>query len=154
VLRRAARTLLVPPVTAAVLAGCGFIGASSVSHIKPNGFVLRGQVTVPAAGNGPGVEGTPCVSALSDIAAGVIVKVSDVEGHELGRGQLAGGVLVTTPGHSGTSCDFPFQITAVPGGVKQYAVSVAGRPAKIFGANELHENQQAVIVLTQDAATS
>jgi hypothetical protein len=139
---------LVLPVAVAVLSGCGFIGASGVSHIKPNGFVLRGRVTVPAAGNGPTVAGTPCVSALSDVAAGVLVKVSDVDGHELGRGQLDGGVLVTTPGHSGASCDFPFQITAVPGGVKQYAVSVAARPAQVFDASELRENQQAVIVLT------
>ncbi len=145
-LRRAA--LLVLPVTVAALAGCGFIGASSVSHTKPNGFVLRGSVTVPAAGNGPQVAGTPCVSALSDIAAGVMIKVSDVDGHELGRGQLDGGVLVTTPGHSGAGCDFPFQIQAVPGGVSRYSVSVAGRPGQVFDANELRENEQAVIVLT------
>jgi len=139
---------LVLPLTVAALAGCGFIGASSVSHTKPNGFVLRGSVTVPAAGNGPEVAGTPCVSALSDVAAGVMVKVSDVDGHELGRGQLDGGVLVTPPGHAGASCDFPFQITAVPGGVKQYAVSVAGRPAAVFDADKLREKQQAVIALT------
>jgi hypothetical protein len=147
VLRRAARTLIVLPVSV-LLAGCGFIGASSVSHTKPNGFVLRGSVTVPAAGNGPEVAGTPCVSALSDIAAGVIVKVSDVDGHELGRGQLDGGVLVTTPGRSGASCDFPFQIQAVPGGVSRYSVSVAGRPGQVYDADKLRANQEAVIVLT------
>jgi hypothetical protein len=148
VLRRAARILLVLPVATAVLAGCGFISASSVSHTKPNGFVLSGHVAVPAAGNGPVVAGTPCVSALPDVAAGVMVKVSDVNGHELGRGQLDGGVLDTTPGRSGASCDFPFQIRAVPGGVSQYAVSVAARPAQTFDAGELRASEQAVIVLT------
>jgi hypothetical protein len=148
VLRRAAIGLLALPLAGAVLAGCGFVGASGVSHTKPNGFVLRGRVTAPAAGVGPQVDGTSCTSTVPDLAAGVPVKVSDADGHELADGQLGAGVLVTVAGRSGASCDFPFQITAVPGGVSRYAVSVAGRPGQVFAATQLREDQQAVIVLT------
>lgn len=136
------------PLTAALLSGCGFVGASNVSHVKPNGFVLRGRVTVPAAGATPTVSGVSCASAVSDVAAGVPVVVADVQGHELARGELGGGVTVAVPGGSGVSCDFPFQIRAVPGGVSRYGVSVAGRPAQTFAAAGLREDQQAVIVLT------
>jgi hypothetical protein len=148
VLRRTARSLLALPLTAALLSGCGFVGASNVSHVKPNGFVLRGRVTVPAAGAGPTVDGASCASSIPDVAAGVTVKVSDVQGHELARGELGGGVTAAVPGGSGVSCDFPFQVRGVPGGVSQYAVSVAGRPAQTFAASALREDQQAVIVLT------
>jgi hypothetical protein len=140
--------VLVLPLAGALLAGCGFVGASNVSHTKPSGFVLRGRVTVPAAGAGPAVDGASCVSALPDVAVGAPVKVSDGDGHELARGELAGGVAVTAAGRSGATCDFPFQIRAVPGGVARYAVSVAGRPARTFAAAGLREDQQAVIILT------
>jgi hypothetical protein len=135
-------------LAATLLAGCGFVGASGVSHTKPNGFVLRGRVSVPAAGSGPAVEGASCVSTLPDVAVGAPVTVSDADGHELGKGALGGGVTVAVPGKSGGSCDFPFQIAAVPGGVSGYAVSVAGRPARTFAATALREDQQAVITLT------
>lgn len=144
----AVRSLLVLPLAGALLAGCGFVGASDVSHNKPSGFVLRGRVTVPAAGSGPIADGTACMSALPGVAAGSIVKVSDVDGHELARGELGGGVTATaTPGTS-AACDFPFQVRGVPGGVSQYAVSVAGRPAQTFAATALRQDQQAVLVLT------
>jgi hypothetical protein len=148
VLRRTARSLLALPLAAVLLSGCGFVGASKVSDVKPNGFVLRGRVTVPAAGTAPTVDGESCASAIPDVAAGVTVKVSDVQGHELARGELGGGVTATVPGGSGVSCEFPFQVRGVPGGVSQYAVSVAGRPAQTFAASALREDQQAVIVLT------
>ena len=147
-LRRAALSLLALPLTAALLSGCGFVGASNVSHVKPNGFVLRGRVTVPAAGAAPSVAGVSCASAVPDVAAGALVVVSDAKGHELARGELGGGVTVTATGSSGVGCDFPFQVRAVPGGVDRYAVSVAGRPAQTFAAAALREDQQAVIVLT------
>jgi hypothetical protein len=148
VLRHAATRLLALPAAGLCLAGCGFIGASDVSHTKPDGFVLRGQVSVPAAGAAAAVAGTPCVSALPDVAAGVPVKVSDAQGRELATGELGGGVVVTATGRSGATCAFPFEIRAVPGGVSRYAVSLAGRPAQTFPATELREGQQAVIVLT------
>jgi hypothetical protein len=140
--------VIVLPLAGALLAGCGFVGASSVSHSKPSGFVLRGRVTVPAAGAGPAVDGASCVSALPDVSVGAQVTVTDGDGHELARGELGGGVAATAPGTSGATCDFPFQIRAVPGGVSRYAVSVAGRPARTFAATALREDQQAVIVLT------
>ena len=144
----AVRSLLVLPLAGALLAGCGFVGASDVSHTKPSGFVLRGRVTVPAGGSGPIADGTACMSALPGVAAGSMVKVSDVDGHELARGELGGGVTSTvTPGTS-AACDFPFQVRGVPGGVSQYAVSVAGRPAQTFAATALRQDQQAVLVLT------
>ena len=145
----AVRSLLVLPLAGALLAGCGFVGASDVSHNKPSGFVLRGRVTVPAAGSGPIADGTACMSALPGVAAGSIVKVSDVDGHELARGELGGGVTATTAaGSSAATCDFPFQVRAVPGGVSRYAVSVAGRPAQTFAAAALRQDQLAVLVLT------
>ena len=141
-------SLLALPLTAALLSGCGFVGASNVSHVKPNGFVLRGRVTVPAAGAAPSVDGVSCASAVPDVAAGAPIVVSDVQGHELARGELGGGVTVAVPGGAGVTCDFPFQVRAVPGGVSRYGVSVAGRPAQSFEASALREDQQAVIVLT------
>ena len=128
------------------LSGCGFVGASDVSHTKPSGFVLRGRVTVPVAGSGPEVDGATCTSAVSGVGVGVPVKVSDVDGHELADGELGDGVV--EGGGSGAACDFPFEIQAVPGGFRRYAISVAGRPAQTFGATPLRQDQQAVVVLT------
>jgi hypothetical protein len=145
---RAVRSLLVLPLAGALLAGCGFIGASNVSHTKPSGFVLRGRVTVPAAQSGQVSDGTACVSALPGVAAGSPVVVSDVDGHQLARGELGGGVTATVPGSSAGSCDFPFQVRGVPGGVSRYGVSVAGRPAQSFAAAALRQDQLAVLVLT------
>ena len=154
----AVRSLLLLPLTGALLAGallagallagCGFVGASSVSHTKPSGFVLRGRATVPAAGSSPAADGTPCTSALPGVAAGSQVLVTDVDGHELARGELGGGLTATAPGGSAASCDFPFQIRAVPGGFSRYGVSVAGRPAQTFAATGLRQDQQAVLALT------
>jgi hypothetical protein len=151
---RAVRSLLVVPLVvvplaAALLAGCGFVGASNVSHTKPSGFVLRGRVTVPVAGSGPVADGTACTSALPGVAAGTTVLVSDPDGHALAHGELGGGVTTTaTPGSSAAGCDFPFQVRGVPGGVSRYAVSVAGRPPQTFDAAALREDQLAVLVLT------
>ncbi len=126
--------------------GCGFIHASGVSHNKPNGFVLRGHVTVPLPASTSQAAGTACSApgSASDIVAGAPVKVTDPNGRQLALGSLGAGVFATG---TGVSCDFPFEIRAVPGGVDSYAISVAGRPAQTFPAKALREDQAAVITI-------
>ncbi|MEN3309398.1 MAG: hypothetical protein V7603_5600 [Micromonosporaceae bacterium] len=142
--------VLLAALAALVPAGCGFVGASNVSHTKPNGFVLRGRVTVPLPGTDRRAAGAACAApvALPDIAGGAPVKVTDPAGHEIALGSLGAGIVArasAAPGGSGASCDFPFEIRAVPGGVASYGISVAGRPAQTFPARSLREDQAAVI---------
>jgi hypothetical protein len=127
------------------LAGCGFIGASRVSHAKPDGFSLHGHVAVPVAANDARPDGAACASLVPGVVGGTRVAVSDPAGHELATGVLGDGVIARTG--TGASCDFPFQITAVPGGVDSYDVAVAGHVQR-FPAKELREGASAVLTVT------
>jgi hypothetical protein len=129
----------------AVLAGCGFVGAADVSDQKPNGFVLRGHVSVPVSTGGTQSEGATCDSPVPDVAPNGEVKVTDPQGRQIAVGYLGDGVVGSDS--SGTTCDFPFEIPQVPGGVTSYGIAVAGRAAQSFAATALRENQQAVISL-------
>ncbi|GIH12767.1 hypothetical protein [Rugosimonospora africana] len=136
---------LVNLAAAGALAGCGFVGASSVSDQKPNGFVLRGHVAVPVATGATPPSGTACESTLPDVAPNNEVKVVDPQGHQIAVGYLGDGVIGSDS--SGTACDLPFEIRQVPGGVTSYGIVIAGHPAQTFSATSLRENQEAVISL-------
>jgi hypothetical protein len=136
-------------LVALLTGGCGFVGASNVSHQKPGGFVLRGHVTVPLAATDGHAAGTTCTAG--GIAAGVPVKVTDPAGHTIALGALGPGIVArasAAPGASGVSCDYPFEIRAVPGGVDSYGISVGDRPPKVFPGTALRQNEVAIITVT------
>src|SRR5207245_5557786 len=126
--------------------GCGVLGASGVSHTKPDAFVLRGHVSVPVPAGDARPDGAACAATVPGIVAGTSVRVTGPDGHFLATGQLGDGVIAR--GTSGSTCDFPFQIPGVRGGVDSYDVSVGTRPAQRFPAKDLRENAAATIVVT------
>jgi hypothetical protein len=121
----------------AMMGGCGFVGAGSASHSKPNGFILRGYVQVSG-----GVAGRGGGCTTTAITAGAPVRVSDPAGKQLAEGQLGAGVL-DSAGH----CNFPFELRAVPGGPASYVVAVDGQPAQTFPAKDLREDKPAIITV-------
>ena len=123
------------------LAGCGWLHAGGAPRNKPDGFVLRGYVTV--AGAPAGAAGSPCQAPASGVAVADEVRVTDPPAKLLGTGSLGAGVLAV----DGTAyrCNFPFQVTAVPGGHKTYEITVGGRPAVSFPAADLRSDKPAVI---------
>jgi hypothetical protein len=145
VLRRCALAL-VAGLVAFALGGCGFLGASRVSHNKPSGFVLRGRVTVPVAAGDTRAAGAACAAPYPDVVANAPVKVTDPDGREIAAGYLGDGVIAR--GTSAVTCDFPFQIPAVPGGVASYGIAVGARPAVTFPARDLREDETAVLSYT------
>jgi hypothetical protein len=129
-----------------LLTSCGFVGTAD-SRAKPSGFPLRGYVSVVGASQG-GV-GTPCQSPASapDVAPGLPVRVLDPAGGVLGSSALGNGVLAEAPGGTGYRCNFPFEVTNVPGGPDSYVVVVGARPPVTFPAKELRANKPAIIEL-------
>jgi hypothetical protein len=123
------------------LAGCGWLQAGGAPKGKPDGFVLRGYVTV--AGAPAGAAGSPCQAPAAGVAVADEVRVTDPPSTLLGIGSLGAGVLAV----DGTAyrCNFPFQIGGVPGGHKTYSITIAGRPAVNFPAAELRSDKPAVI---------
>jgi hypothetical protein len=126
----------------AALSGCGWLRAGGVSHTKPSGFVLRGYVTV--AGAPAGQVGDPCRAPTAGIIPNAPVRVTDPPDHTLATGALGAGVLADG---SGYRCNFPFEIPGVPGGHQTYEISVDGRPAVSFPADELRQDKPAVITV-------
>jgi hypothetical protein len=139
------RALLVGVVLLAGLSGCGFVGASDKPQNKPDAFVLRGHVTVAEPGDAR-PDGAVCAATVPGIVAGAPVKVTAPDGRLFGTGHLGDGVIAH--GGDGPSCDFPFQITGVPGGVASYDITVADRPPQEFPAKDLRENAEAIIRVT------
>jgi len=127
------------------LGGCGFLGAAGVSHAKPDGFVLRGRVTVPVPASDTRPAGSACAAGIPDVVAGARVTVTGPDGKVLGTGQLGAGVIARTG--TAASCDFPFQLAAVPGGVDSYDIAV-GRHSQRFPAKPLRENASAILAVT------
>jgi hypothetical protein len=129
-------------------AGCGFVGAHSVSDTKPNGFVLRGHVTTPVPAGDTRADGTACdaPASLHDVEAGASVKVLDPDGTVIGLGTLGSGVIAHAD--SAVTCDFPFEIRAVPGGVATYSIAVAAQHPRDFPASDLRQDKSAVIALS------
>ncbi len=125
------------------LAGCGWLKAGNVSHTKPSGFVLRGYATA-GIGAAPGTAaGGPCQAPRAGVAPNDEVVVTDPPDHTLATGMLGVGVLAV----DGTAytCNFPFEISGVPGGHQTYEISIAGRAAMSFPAEELRQDKPAVI---------
>jgi hypothetical protein len=145
VFRRAGSCLVLAALVAG-LSGCGFVHAAGVSHAKPDGFVLHGRVAVPVPATDSRPDGAACASSVPDIVGGTAVKVSGPAGQQLATGTLGDGVIARTGGSA--SCDFPFQIPAVPGGVTSYDISV-GNHAQRFPAKELREGAAAILTVTQ-----
>ena len=147
------------------LTGCGFANSGQRGSSKPDGFTLRGYVSVgvgstasasagaggaarASAGGGAAsasAGGGSCEApaAASDVHAGGAVRVADPAGHTLAAGELAPGVRDAASGR----CNFGFQITGVPGGVDRYVVGVGNRPTVSFPAHDLRADKPAVIVV-------
>jgi hypothetical protein len=161
--RRAAAVLVVALLA---LAGCGFVNSGERGSSKPDGFTLRGYVSVGATAGGAGTSGAAAASgaagasggaapggsaaagceapaAASDVHAGGPVRVADPEGHTLSAGALAAGVR---DGASGR-CNFGFEITGVPGGVDRYVIGVGNRQTATFPAQDLRSGKPAVITV-------
>jgi hypothetical protein len=122
------------------LSGCGWVGVHNRVS-KPNGFLLHGYVSV--AGAASGTPGTPCASRAADIASGGPVKVVDADGAPLASGSLGTGVLAGSG--SAFQCNFPFDISNVPGGPDTMVVLIGQQPAARFATSELREGRAAVI---------
>lgn len=146
-MRRTSAVLLLGLLTAGSAGGCGFVNASAVSHTKPSGFVLRGYVSTPVPAGDARVAGAACAAptGLPDIAAGTRVKVIDPVGNVIGLGDLVAGVIARSSAVS--SCDFAFEIRAVPGGVASYSIAVGAEPAQQFAADQLRQDKPAIIQL-------
>jgi hypothetical protein len=122
----------------AALSGCGWVGAHSKSS-KPNGFELHGYVAVPSS----------CLSGVPDIHAGAEVKIADEAGKTIATGSLGSGVA------DGSKCNYPFEISNVPGSYDTVMVLVGLQPAAKFATSELREGGAAVIaVATPPTASS
>ena len=133
-----------------LLAGCGFVGASQKSDVKPGGFVLigRAEVTVAAPTTGPAAAptaGQPCVAptAFADVAEHTQVTVTNSAGKTVATGALGSGLYVAAD--AGFVCEFPFAIRAVPDGSDTYDVAIGNRPDQTFQASALRDNTPAII---------
>ena len=120
------------------LGGCGWVGAHSKAS-KPDGFQLHGYVAVPSS----------CGSGVPDIHAGTAVKIADDAGKTIATGSLGTGVA------DGTKCNYPFEISNVPGSYDAVVVLVGLQPAARFATSELREGGTAVVrVATPSTASS
>jgi hypothetical protein len=143
VLRAALALLALTGVLA--FTGCGFASSGERGSSKPDGFTLRGYVSVGTPGASasatPTASGTVCEapSGADDVRAGGAVRVADPQGHTLAAGQLAAGV------REAGRCNFGFEIANVPGGVERYVIGVGTRPTATFAAHDLRSDKPAVI---------
>lgn len=149
-MRRIAAVVL---VAGFALSGCGFLNSGQRGSTKPDGFVLRGYVSVgrkavsgspsPPSSSSATVTPGACTSPpeANDVAAGGAVRVADPDGHTLAAGNLQPGI------HDGDRCNFGFQITAVPGGVDRYVIGVGNRATATFPAHDLRSDKPAVILV-------
>jgi hypothetical protein len=145
------RIVAVVLVAGFALSGCGFLSSGQRGSNKPDGFVLRGYVSVGSGTAsssaspvpGPSGSGTACTAPpeANDVQAGGAVRVADPEGHTLAAGTLEPGV------EEGGRCNFGFQIRAVPGGVDRYVIGVGNRATATFAAHDLRSDKPAVILV-------
>ncbi|HEU0241428.1 MAG TPA: hypothetical protein VFR11_19535 [Micromonosporaceae bacterium] len=147
-IRRMASALCLLLVTGAV-AGCGFIAAGQKSISKPTTFVLIGHADVVLPASDHAAVGTTCEApaSITGVAENTAVKVLDAHGVAIANGLLGSGILARSG--STTTCAFPFQIPAVPGGSTTYQVMIGDRPAETFPASLLRQNAPAVLTITK-----
>jgi hypothetical protein len=138
---------VVAAVAAVALTGCGWLGANDKSSIKPNGFVLFGHAAVILRAHDHRAAGTACTSPVTTVTPGTSVRVLDPGGKVLGTTFLGEGVI----GRDATTatCNFPFALQAIPGGVETYAVQIGNRSPQQFAATTLRQNNAAVITIAQ-----
>lgn len=109
--------------------------------------MLRGYATASVT-EAPGSSvGGQCQAPRAGVAPNDQVLVSDPPGHTLATGVLGVGVLALEG--DAYKCNFPFQISGVPGGHQTYEISVAGHPAMSFPAEELRQDKPAVIPVSR-----
>jgi hypothetical protein len=128
------------------LSGCGFLSSGQRGSNKPDGFTLRGYVSVghkEGASASPSTSHGPCTAPpeANDVQAGGAVRVADAAGHTLGAGNLEPGI------EEDGRCNFGFSIRSVPGGVEKYVIGVGNRATATFPAHDLRSDKPAVIVV-------
>jgi hypothetical protein len=133
---------------AMTVSGCGFVHAASKSDTKPSAFVLIGHAEITLPTTEHRAAGTTCQApaGTTDVAPNTQVTVTDQGGHQLAVGFLGDGVIARSG--STTTCQFPFSIRGVPGGIAVYSVAVGNRPAETFQGDDLNRNTPAVIAIT------
>jgi hypothetical protein len=143
-MRRVVAVVLAAGLT---LSGCGFLGSGQRGSNKPDGFTLRGYVSVghkESASPEPSPASRGSCTAppeADDVQAGGAVRVADADGHTLAGGTLEPGV------EENGRCNFGFSIRAVPGGVERYVIGVGNRPTATFPARDLRSDKPAVILV-------
>ncbi len=125
-------------VSALCVTGCGWAGTHD-RVTKPNGFLLHGYVNVASA----------CTAGVPDIHPGAEVKIADDTGKTIATGSLGEGVAA-----AGNTCNYPFEISNVPGSYNTVVVLVGLQPAARFATSELREGRTAVVSVSAGAATT
>ena len=120
------------------LSGCGWAGTHDRVS-KPNGFQLHGYVAVPSS----------CGSGAADIHVGAEVKIADDAGKTIATGSLGDGVA-----DGARKCNYPFEISNVPGSYDTVVVLVGLQPAAKFTTSELREGSTAVISVPSPTSSS
>ncbi len=143
---RRLRLWVVAAATTLALSGCGWIAANGKSSVKPDGFVLFGHAAVTLPSNDHRAPGTACSSPVNDVTPGTAVRVLDPSGNTLGITYLGDGVVGRASGT--TSCNFPFSLSNIAGGVDSYRVVIGTRPARQFASDFLRQNNAAVITIS------
>jgi hypothetical protein len=128
---------------------CGWVSVHNRVS-KPDGFNLHGYVSV--AGAAAGSPGTACLARSGSVASGVAVKIVDEDGVQLAAGSLGEGVLAGAG--SAWQCNFPFDLSNVPGAPDAVVVEVGQLPAAHFATSELREGRAAVIPVAAATASS
>jgi hypothetical protein len=131
---------------AVALTGCGWLGANDKSSIKPNGFVLFGHAAVTLPADDHRAAGVACTSPVTTVTPGTSVRVLDPGGKVLGTTFLGDGVIGRDA--NAATCNFPFSLQAIPGGVETYSVQIGDRSPQQFTATTLRQNNAAVITIT------
>jgi hypothetical protein len=122
-------------VLALGLSGCGWAGTHDRTT-KPDGFLLHGYVSAV------------CASPTPDIHAGAQVKITDDAGRTLATGSLGAGVT------DGAKCNYPFEISNVPGSADTVVVLAGAQPAAKFPTGRLREGGTAIVPVQPGATGS
>jgi hypothetical protein len=123
------------PLLVLGLSGCGWAGTHDRVS-KPDGFLLQGYVSAS------------CATPSPDIHQGAEVKIADEAGHTIASGSLGAAVA------DGTKCNFPFEISNVPGSEDTVVVLVGVLPAAKFQTSRLREGGTAVLAAVPAATAS